>query len=164
MSTTRLLISMSLVATFLTGIVGMASLTLYPILLAVEIPPITSTAMITVPQVGAGLGAVISSLKELHHHWQQALKIAVLNAIRNLASFSNNLVASNLFVLRISIAWEVIISLILDLFIDSLIGSNHCQIHSNEDYQDHCGYICCYPGFDSWLEELCLIFPCFAFI
>lgn len=71
------LILMSLFAGILTGIVGMASLTLYPVLLSIGIPPITANATITVAQVGAGLSTVLSSLRELHHHWKQALRIAI---------------------------------------------------------------------------------------
>ncbi|GAB5053401.1 hypothetical protein PESHB4_20390 [Pediococcus ethanolidurans] len=81
MSTVLFLILMSLIAGVLTGIVGMASSTLYPVLLSVGIQPITANATITVAQVGAGLGTVISSLKELHGHWKQALQIAILNTI-----------------------------------------------------------------------------------
>lgn len=73
------LILMSLFAGILTGIVGMASLTLYPVLLSIGIPPITANATITVAQVGAGLSTVLSSLRELHHHWKQALRIAALS-------------------------------------------------------------------------------------
>ncbi|MCV3742278.1 sulfite exporter TauE/SafE family protein [Lentilactobacillus hilgardii] len=75
------LVLMSLLAGILTGIVGMASLTLYPVLISVGIPPITANATITVAQVGAGLGTVLSSLRELHCHWKQALKIAILNTV-----------------------------------------------------------------------------------
>ena len=42
MLTTLFLIGMSLIAGILTGIVGMASLTLYPVLIAVGVPPITA--------------------------------------------------------------------------------------------------------------------------
>ncbi|GEN94750.1 sulfite exporter TauE/SafE family protein [Pediococcus ethanolidurans] len=214
MSTVLFLILMSLIAGVLTGIVGMASLTLYPVLLSVGIQPITANATITVAQVGARLGTVISSLKELHGHWKQALQIAILNtiggvfgalilihssntgfkkmvplfillagimilypqkanttnlnnrfnqimswlslflvgvyngyfgaasgllmiavlskivkenyaiynAMRNLASFCNNVVAAGLFIFRLSIDWAVIILLLLGLFIGGLIG------------------------------------------
>lgn len=73
------LVLMSLLAGILTGIVGMAALTLYPVLLSVGIAPITANATITVAQVGAGMGTVLSSLKELHGHWKQAIQIALLN-------------------------------------------------------------------------------------
>ncbi|MBU7563450.1 sulfite exporter TauE/SafE family protein [Pediococcus ethanolidurans] len=214
MSTVLFLILMSLIAGVLTGIVGMASSTLYPVLLSVGIQPITANATITVAQVGAGLGTVISSLKELHGHWKQALQIAILNtiggvfgalilihssntgfkkmvplfillagimilypqkanttnlnnrfnqimswlslflvgvyngyfgaasgllmiavlskivkenyaiynAMRNLASFCNNVVAAGLFIFRLSIDWAMIIPLLLGLFIGGLIG------------------------------------------
>lgn len=62
------LVLMSLLAGILTEIVGMASLTLYPVLISVGIPPITANATITVAQIGAGLGTVLSSLRELHRH------------------------------------------------------------------------------------------------
>lgn len=75
------LVLMSLLAGILTGIVGMASLTLYPVLLSVGIAPITANATITVAQVGGGLGTVTSSLRELHGHWKQAFQIAFLNTL-----------------------------------------------------------------------------------
>lgn len=71
---------MGLLAGILTGIIGMASLTLYPVLLAIGVPAISANATITVAQVGAGIGTVLSSLKELHGHWRTATKIAILNA------------------------------------------------------------------------------------
>lgn len=75
------LVLMSLLAGILTGIVGMASLTLYPVLLSVGVAPITANATITVAQVGGGLGTVTSSLRELHGHWKQAFQIAILNTM-----------------------------------------------------------------------------------
>lgn len=72
---------MSLFAGILMGIVGMASLTLYPVLLAVGIPPITANATITVAQVGAGMGTVLSSLRELHDHWRKAFIIATFSTV-----------------------------------------------------------------------------------
>lgn len=75
------LVLMSLLAGVLTGIVGMASLTLYPVLLSVGVAPITANATITVAQVGGGLGTVTASLRELHGHWKQAFQIAVLNTL-----------------------------------------------------------------------------------
>lgn len=75
------LVLMSLLAGVLTGIVGMASLTLYPVLLSVGVAPITANATITVAQVGGGLGTVTSSLRELHGHWKQAFQIAILNTM-----------------------------------------------------------------------------------
>lgn len=75
------LVLMSLLAGVLTGIVGMASLTLYPVLLSVGVAPITANATITVAQVGGGLGTVTSSLRELHGHWKQAFQIAILNTL-----------------------------------------------------------------------------------
>lgn len=213
MLTTLFLIGMSLIAGILTGIVGMASLTLYPVLISVGVPPITANATITVAQVGAGLGALLSSLKELHNHWKQAIQIAVLNtvggvlgalhlihssnaafkkivpffillagimiltpkrksqhretmilnilnwigiflvgiyngyfgaasgllmiailsrvvnekyatynAMRNFASFSNNIVAASMFIATLSIDWAVIIPLLCGLFVGGLIG------------------------------------------
>ncbi|MTV82843.1 sulfite exporter TauE/SafE family protein [Secundilactobacillus folii] len=214
MSTVLLLIIMSLIAGILMGIVGMASLTLYPVLLAVGIPPITANATITVAQVGAGVGTVLSSLKELRHHWGKACEIAafstigsilgaillthssskafqnivpvfifiagimilspkrsttdkgthsylqiiswislmlvgvyigyfgaaagllliavlsklvdedyaVINAMRNFSSFINNIISSVIFIIRIPIAWKVIIPLLLGLFVGGYIG------------------------------------------
>ena len=75
------LVLMSLLAGVLTGIVGMASLTLYPVLLSVGVAPIAANATITVAQVGGGLGTVTSSLRELHGHWKQAFQIAILNTL-----------------------------------------------------------------------------------
>lgn len=75
------LVLMSLLAGILTGIVGMASLTLYPVMLSVGVAPITANATITVAQVGAGFGTVLASLRELHGHWKQAIQIACLNTI-----------------------------------------------------------------------------------
>lgn len=74
------LVVMSLLAGVLTGIIGMASLTLYPVLLAIGVPAISANATITVAQVSAGIGTVLSSLKELRGHWRTAIKIAILNA------------------------------------------------------------------------------------
>lgn len=208
------LILMSLVAGILTGIVGMASLTLYPVLLSVGVMPITANATITVAQVGAGLGTVSASLKELRHHWKQAGQIALLdtiggvfgalilihssnagfqklvpifillagililipkrqagqaaenkwttrfswlgvflvgiytgyfgaaagllmiavlsklvdenyaiyNAMRNFASFCNNVVAAGMFIVRLPIDWAVIIPLLLGLSVGGYIG------------------------------------------
>ncbi|MEJ6400894.1 hypothetical protein [Nicoliella lavandulae] len=45
---------MSLIAGILTGIIGIASLTLYPVLLSIGIAPVTANATVTVAQVGAG--------------------------------------------------------------------------------------------------------------
>lgn len=75
------LVLMSLLAGILTGIVGMAALTLYPVLLSVGVAPITANATITVAQVGGGIGTVLASLRELRHHWRQAIQIAILNTI-----------------------------------------------------------------------------------
>ncbi|GHP13147.1 UPF0721 transmembrane protein [Lentilactobacillus fungorum] len=75
------LVLMSLLAGVLTGIVGMASLTLYPVLLSVGVAPVIANATITVAQVGAGVGTVSASLNELSHHWRQAIQIAVLNTL-----------------------------------------------------------------------------------
>lgn len=81
MLTLLFLILMSIIAGILTGIVGMASLTLYPVLLAVGVPPITANATITIAQVGGGVGTVLSSFKELRHHWRQAFQVALLNTL-----------------------------------------------------------------------------------
>lgn len=72
---------MSLIAGILTGIVGMASLTLYPVLILVGVMPITANATITVATVAAGVGTVLASLKELKNHWGQALSIAILSTV-----------------------------------------------------------------------------------
>ena len=72
---------MSLIAGVLTGIIGMASLTLYPVLLAVGVPPVSANATITVATVSAGVGTVTFSLKEQKHHWRIAGIIALLSAI-----------------------------------------------------------------------------------
>jgi len=47
---------------------------------------------------------------------------AIYNAMRNLASFCNNVVAAGLFIFRLSIDWAMIIPLLLGLFIGGLIG------------------------------------------
>lgn len=70
---------MSLLAGILTGIIGMASLTLYPVLLSVGIPPISANATITVATVGAGVGTIASSFKELRNHWKMAIIVASLS-------------------------------------------------------------------------------------
>mgnify|MGYP002344244812 FL=1 len=75
------LIVMSTIAGILTGIVGMAALTLYPVLISVGVLPITANATITVSQVAGGLGTVLSSLRELHGHWKQTLQITAVNTI-----------------------------------------------------------------------------------
>lgn len=72
---------MSLLAGILTGIVGMASLTLYPVLLSVGVPPVSANATITVAQVVGNLGATLSSLQELSHHRHEAFVIALWNTI-----------------------------------------------------------------------------------
>lgn len=72
------LIVMSIIAGILTGIIGMASLTLYPVLISVGVLPITANATITVSQVASGIGTVLSSLKELRGHWKQAIQIAII--------------------------------------------------------------------------------------
>lgn len=215
MGTLIFLIMMSLIAGILTGIVGMASLTLYPVLLSVGIAPITANATITVAQVGGGLGTVLSSLPELKHHWRLALKIALLNtaggvlgalilihssnagfqkvvpifillagililtprpiaksttennpwwnrlrwmavflvgiysgyfgaaagllmiavlsqlvhedyaiynSMRNFATFTNNVVSASLFAWQLTIAWQVIIPLLIGLFVGGYLG------------------------------------------
>lgn len=71
---------MSLLAGILTGIIGMASLTLYPVLLVVGVSPIPANATITVATVSAGIGTVASSLKELKNHWKTALIVALLSS------------------------------------------------------------------------------------
>ncbi|WP_119326748.1 sulfite exporter TauE/SafE family protein [Companilactobacillus musae] len=73
------LIFMSLLAGILTGIIGMASLTLYPVLLSIGISPISANATITVATVGAGVGTIASSLKELRNHWKMAIIVASLS-------------------------------------------------------------------------------------
>lgn len=73
------LLIMSLFAGILNGIVGMAALTLYPVLLSLGISPVAANATITISQSGSGVGTLLSSLKELRQHWQQAIWIAVLN-------------------------------------------------------------------------------------
>lgn len=75
------LIFMSLIAGILTGIIGMASLTLYPVLLSVGVPPICATVIVALAEIGGGCGTVLSSLKELHGHWKSSIRIAILNAI-----------------------------------------------------------------------------------
>ncbi|MCD7123511.1 sulfite exporter TauE/SafE family protein [Limosilactobacillus caviae] len=75
------LLIMSLVAGVLTGIIGMASLTLYPVLLTIGVPPISANATITVTTVSAGVGTVTSSLKELKYHWKIAGLVALLSTI-----------------------------------------------------------------------------------
>lgn len=79
MTTMVYLIVMSLLAGILTGIVGMASLTLYPVLLSVGISPISANATITVAQIAGGIGTVTSSRHELRGHWRQAGLIAAIN-------------------------------------------------------------------------------------
>lgn len=75
------LLIMSLVAGVLTGIIGMASLTLYPVLLTIGVPPISANATITVATVSAGVGTVTSSLKELKYHWKIAGLVALLSTL-----------------------------------------------------------------------------------
>lgn len=77
MLSTAYLLVMSLIAGILTGIIGMASLTLYLVLLSVGVPPVSANATITVATVGAGVGTTISSLKELKHHWGSAILVAM---------------------------------------------------------------------------------------
>lgn len=79
MLSTAYLLIMSLIAGVLTGIIGMASLTLYPVLLSVGVPPISANATITMATVGAGIGTVSSSLRELKHHWRMAITVAILS-------------------------------------------------------------------------------------
>ena len=79
MLSTAFLLSMSLLAGILTGIIGMASLTLYPVLISIGIAPVTANATITVATVGAGLGTVISSLRELKNHWRTAILVALIS-------------------------------------------------------------------------------------
>ncbi|WP_267201794.1 sulfite exporter TauE/SafE family protein [Limosilactobacillus kribbianus] len=77
MLSTAYLLVMSLIAGILTGIIGMASLTLYPVLLSVGVLPVSANATITIATVGAG--TTISSLKELKHHWGSAVLVAILS-------------------------------------------------------------------------------------
>lgn len=72
------LVLMSLLAGILTGIIGMASLTLYPVLVSIGVPAISANATITVATVGAGIGTTMASLRELHHHWKAAFTAAIL--------------------------------------------------------------------------------------
>lgn len=72
------LVLMSLLAGILTGIIGMASLTLYPVLVSIGVPAISANATITVATVGAGIGTTMASLRELHHHWKIAFTVAAL--------------------------------------------------------------------------------------
>lgn len=78
------LLIMSLLAGILTGIVGMASLILYPVLLTAGLPPISANVTITVAQVVGKLGAMLSSLRELSHYRHQALMVAIWNTIGGL--------------------------------------------------------------------------------
>lgn len=73
------LLLMSLIAGVLNGIVGMAALTLYPVLLSIGIAPVSANATITISQMGSGIGTLLSSFKELKHHWKQAILIALIN-------------------------------------------------------------------------------------
>lgn len=79
MFSTVFLLLMSLLAGVLTGIVGMASLTIYPVLLSLGIPPVSANATATVATVGAGVSTVLSSLKELKGHWRLALTVGALS-------------------------------------------------------------------------------------
>lgn len=75
------LILMSILAGILTGIVGMASLTLYPVLISIGIPPITANATITVAQVSGGLGTIMSSSKQIKRHWAETIFISFISTI-----------------------------------------------------------------------------------
>lgn len=75
------LLGMSLIAGILNGTVGMAALTLYPMLLSVGIPPITANATNTIGLLFSGSSSVLSSRRELKGHWHQALLITLLNAL-----------------------------------------------------------------------------------
>ncbi|MFC4761233.1 sulfite exporter TauE/SafE family protein [Fructobacillus durionis] len=80
MASVLYLIAMALIAGVLNGIVGMAALTLYPVLLSLGIPPVSANATITISQMASGVGTLLSSLKELKNHWKQTLLITVINA------------------------------------------------------------------------------------
>ena len=73
------LLGMSLLAGILNGIVGMAALTLYPVLLSVGVAPITANATNTIGLLFSGSSAVAASRHELKGHWHQALVITLLN-------------------------------------------------------------------------------------
>lgn len=75
------LLGMSLLAGILNGIVGMAALTLYPVLLSVGVAPITANATNTIGLLFSGSSAVAASRHELKDHWHQALVITLLNTI-----------------------------------------------------------------------------------
>ena len=75
------LLGMSLLAGILNGIVGMAALTLYPVLLSVGVAPITANATNTIGLLFSGSSPVAASRHELKDHWHQALVITLLNTI-----------------------------------------------------------------------------------
>ncbi len=185
-------------------------------------PPITANATITIAQVGGGVGTVLSSLKELRHHWRQAFQVALLNtlggvlgaiilvhssnagfqkvvpifillagvlilvpkskreitknhwfnvlgwlgvflvgiysgyfggaaagllmiavlskiineeyaiynAMRNFATFCNNVVAASIFAWRLTIDWQVIVPLLVGLFVGGVFRSHNCALRS----------------------------------
>ena len=79
--TTLILITGGLVAGILNGIVGMAVLTLYPILLATGISPIMANVTATISIIFSGCSAVYSSRREIKPVKKETALITLLTTI-----------------------------------------------------------------------------------
>ncbi|WP_413628008.1 sulfite exporter TauE/SafE family protein [Fructilactobacillus vespulae] len=77
----------------LATIAGLASIATYPALLIVGIPPVVANVSNTVSLISTGIGAIPSSLKELHGQWHRVLGYTTLAVIGSLVGSSLLLVA-----------------------------------------------------------------------
>ncbi|MBW1606349.1 sulfite exporter TauE/SafE family protein [Lactobacillus sp. Sy-1] len=80
-STVIILIIGGLIAGILNGIVGMAVLTLYPILLSIGVSPIMANVTATISIIFSGCTSVLSSAKEIKSYRSQTIIITVLSVI-----------------------------------------------------------------------------------
>ncbi|GLB47533.1 UPF0721 transmembrane protein [Philodulcilactobacillus myokoensis] len=80
-TTILILIIGGLFAGILNGIVGMAVLTIYPILLAIGVPPIMANITATISVIFSGFTSVASSVSEIKSYKKQTFIITILSVI-----------------------------------------------------------------------------------
>ncbi|WP_343031853.1 sulfite exporter TauE/SafE family protein [Secundilactobacillus folii] len=93
LGTVLFLFGAGVVAGLLASTAGLASLVSYPALLAVGLPPVIANVTNTTALIFSGVGATVSSLKELRGHFHQLVMFVILSLIGSIGGSTLLLIA-----------------------------------------------------------------------
>ncbi|WP_034992377.1 sulfite exporter TauE/SafE family protein [Liquorilactobacillus vini] len=123
------LIIAGFLAGLLASVAGLASLASYPALLLVGLPPVLANVTNTTALVCTGIGSTVSSLKELHGHWNKVLILTLL-------STGGSILGSLLLLLAPAASFEKVVPFFIliagSLLLASSRKTSHLQLNSQK--------------------------------